>query len=85
MRKQKGLPADDILQYEAEQNSRLLFNEIHPDNPMQALTLYENITAEIEIQEPMPDEPLVALPQTMIGTFSYVRGQEPPGTNTRGY
>ncbi len=33
----------------------------------------------------MLDEPLVAPPRTVIGTFSYVRGQEPPGTNTCGY
>ncbi len=82
MKKQRGIPADDILQYEAERNARLLFNKIHTDNPMWALTPYEDITAEIEIQEPMPDEPPVALPQTMIRTFSYVRGQGPPGTNT---
>ncbi len=29
MKKQRGIPADDILQYEAEQNARLLFNEVH--------------------------------------------------------
>ncbi len=34
MKKQRNLPADDILQYEAEQNTRLLFNEIHQDAPM---------------------------------------------------
>ncbi len=29
MKKQRGLPADDILQYEAERNARLLYNEVH--------------------------------------------------------
>ncbi len=76
---------DGILQYEAEWNTRLLFNELHPDNLMQVLTPYEEATAEIEVQEPMPDEPLVAPPRTAFGTFSYIRGQEPPGTYTRGY
>ncbi len=85
MKKQQGLPANKILQYEAERNTHLLFNELHPDALMRVLTLYEEITTEIEIQEPMPDEPLVAPPQTAIGTFSYIRGQEPPGTYLRGY
>ncbi len=52
---------------------------------MWALTLYEEATAEIRIQQPMPDEPPVAPPCAAIGTFSYVRGMEPPGTNTCGY
>ncbi len=59
MKKQKGLPADDILQYEAERNACLLYNEIHPDTLMQTLTPYEDVTAKIKIQEPMQDEPLV--------------------------
>ncbi len=29
MKKQQGLPADDILQYEAERNAHLLYNEVH--------------------------------------------------------
>ncbi len=85
MKKQRGIPADEILQYEAERNTRLLFNEIHPDAPMRVLTLYEEATAQLKIQQPMVDEPLVAPPRTAIGTFSYVRGMEPPGTNTRSY
>ncbi len=85
MKKQQGLLADKILQYEAERNAHLLFNELHPDAPMWRLTLYEEATAEIEAQKPMPDEPLVAPPRTTFGTFSYVRGQELPGTNTHGY
>ncbi len=47
MKKQRGLPANDVLQYEAERNARLLFNEIHPDTLMQALTPYEDAIAEI--------------------------------------
>ncbi len=85
MKRQRGIPADDILQYKAERNAHLLYNKIHPDAPMWVLTLYEDITAEIEVQEPMPDEPPVASPWTMISTFSYVRGNESPGTNTYGY
>ncbi len=85
MKKQQGLPADKILQYEAEQNARLLFNELHPDAPMRTLTPYEEATAEIEVQKPMSDEPPVAPPWTTIGIFSYIRGQEPPGTNTHSY
>ncbi len=29
MKKNRGLPVDNILQYEAERNARLLYNEIH--------------------------------------------------------
>ncbi len=58
MNRQKNLPADNILQYEAEQNAHLLYNELHPDNPMQVLTPYEDITAKIEIQEPMSAVPV---------------------------
>ncbi len=71
MNKQRNLPADDILQYEAEQNARLLYNKLHPNTPMWVLTSYEKITAEIEIQEPMSDEPLVPPPRVVTGTFSY--------------
>ncbi len=85
MNKQRNLPADDILQYKAEQNTRLLFNKIHWDAPMSVLTPYEHATTQIEIQEPMPDEPLVSLPRVSIGTFSCVRGQEPPGMYPHGY
>ncbi len=85
MNKQKGLSADDILQYEAERNTHLLFNEIHRDNPMRVLTPYKCIISEIEIQEPMPDELLVVPPHIPIGTFSYTRGQGPPGTYPHGY
>ncbi len=83
MKKQQGLPANEILQYEAERNAHLLFNELHPDAPMQVLIPY--VEATIETQGPMPDEPPVAPPRTAIGTFSYVRGQEPPGTYPCGY
>lgn len=89
MNQQRGLPADDILQYEAERNARLMWNQIHPDNPRRPLTPYENITAEpyedIKIQEPMPDVPPVAPSQALVGAFSYIRGQAPPGTYTHGY
>ncbi len=50
-----------------------------------ASTPYENIMTEIVIQKPNADEPLVAPPRVTIGTFSYVRGQEPLGTNTYDY
>ncbi len=35
MNKQRNLPADEILQYEAGRNACLLYNEIHRDAPMQ--------------------------------------------------
>ncbi len=60
MKKQQGLPADEILQYEAERNAHLLFNELHPDAPMQTLLPYEEAT--IETQGPMADEPPVDPP-----------------------
>ncbi len=63
MKKQRGLPANEILQYKAERNARLLFNKLHPDNPMRALTPYKDVTAEIEIQEPMPDKLPEPLPE----------------------
>ncbi len=31
MKINRNLPADDILQYEAERNARLLYNEVHLD------------------------------------------------------
>ncbi len=62
MNKQRNQPADSILQYEAERNAHLLFNELHPDNLIWVLTLYKEVTAEIEIQEPMTDEPPIAPP-----------------------
>lgn len=85
MKKQRGLPADDILQYEAEWDTCFLWNKIHLDAPVRVLTPYEEATAEIEIQEPMPDEPPVPPPRASISTFSYIRGQAPPGTYTCGY
>ncbi len=33
MKVNRNLPADDILQYEAERNARLLYNEVHLDAP----------------------------------------------------
>ncbi len=62
MNKQRNLPADDILQYEAERNTHLLFNKIHRDAPMRELTPYENATTQIEIPGPMPDEPPIPPP-----------------------
>ncbi len=62
MKKQQGLPADEILQYKAERNARLLFNELHPDAPMRILTPYEEATAKTETPRPIPDEPLIASP-----------------------
>ncbi len=62
MKKQRGFPADDILQYEAERNARLLFNEVHRNVPMEELAPYEDIVAEADIQMPMPDEPPVPPP-----------------------
>ncbi len=61
MKKQQGFPADEILQYEAERNTCLLFNELHPDTLMWTLTPYEEATAEPETLIPMPDEPPVVL------------------------
>ncbi len=85
MKKQQGLPADDVLQYEAEQNARLLFNDLHPDTPMWPLTLYEDALTKIDTQQPMPDEPPVAPPRVTTGTFYHVRGMEPPRTYAPSY
>ncbi len=52
---------------------------------MEEFPPYEEAAAEIEIQEPMPDKPPVPPPQVTMTTFSYVRGQAPPGTYTHGY
>ncbi len=62
MNKQRNLPADDILQYKAERNARLLYNKLHPNAPMRVLTPYKKITAKIEIQQLMSDEPPVPPP-----------------------
>ncbi len=37
MKKNRGLPADEILQYEAEWNARLLYNEVHLNTPMEPM------------------------------------------------
>ncbi len=85
MRKNRGFPADDILQYEAERNARLLYNEVHLDAPMEPMAPYEDVIEEINIQMPMPDEPPVPPPRAPVPAFSYVRGHEPPGTFPSGY
>ncbi len=85
MKKNRGLPADDILQYEAERNTCLLYNEVHLNVPMAPMAPYEDIVAEADIQLPMPDEPPVPPPRASITSFSYVRGNAPPGTYAPGY
>ncbi len=85
MKKQRGIPADDILQYKAERNTCLLYNQIHRDAPMEVLAPYKDIVAEADIQMPMPDEPPVPPPRAPVTAFSYIRGQEPPGTYPSGY
>ncbi len=62
MKKQQGIPADEILQYEAERNARLLYNEVHQNTPMEKFPPYEDIVTEADIQMLMPDEPPVAPP-----------------------
>ncbi len=43
MKKNRGLPCDDILQYEAEWNARLLYNEVHRNAPIEEFPPYEEI------------------------------------------
>ncbi len=62
MKKNRGIPAEDILQYEAEWNPHLLYNEVHRNAPMGELPPYEEIVVEADIQMPMPDEPPVPPP-----------------------
>ncbi len=85
MKKNRGFPADDILQYEAERNAGLLYNEVHLNTPMEPMAPYEDVVAEANIQLPMPDEPPVSPPRASVTTFSYVRGNAPPGTYPSGY
>ncbi len=85
MKINRNLPADEILQYEAERNARLLYNEVHLDAPMMPMAPYEDVVAEADTQMLMPDEPPVPPPRTSITSFSYVRGNEPPGTYASGY
>ncbi len=85
MKKNRGLPADDILQYEAERNAHLLYNEVHRNAPMELMAPYEDIVAEADIQMPMPDEPPIPPPRASVTAFSYVRGHEPPRTYPSGY
>ncbi len=85
MKVNRNLPADDILQYEAERNARLLYNEVHLDAPMVPMAPYEDVVAEADIQMPMPDEPPVPPPRAKVTSFSYARGHGPPGTDTSGY
>ncbi len=44
-----------------------------------------NLPSEIEIQEPMPDEPPVFPPRAPVTAFSYQRGGGPPGTYSKEY
>ncbi len=85
MKVNRNLPTDDILQYKAERNAHLLYNEVHLDAPMVPMAPYEDVVAEADIQLPMPDEPPVMPPHAEVTSFSYARGHRPPGTNTSGY
>ncbi len=85
MKKNRNLPADKILQYEAERNAWLLYNEVHLDAPMVPMAPYEDVVAEADIQMPMPDKPPVPPPHASVTSFSYVRGNAPPGTYASGY
>ncbi len=62
MKIQRGIPSDDILQYKAERNAHLLWNQVHRNAPMEELASYEDVVTEADIQLPMPDEPPVAPP-----------------------
>ncbi len=86
MKKNRGLPCDDILQYEAERNARLLYNEVHRNAPIEEFPPYEDIVVKADIQLPMPDEPPVPPPCTPIEPpYPYSRGNAPPGTYPSGY
>ncbi len=85
MKKNRGLPADDILQYEAEWNAHLLYNEVHLNAPIEPLAPYEDVVAEADIQLLMPDEPPVSPPHIPVTNSSYSRGHAPPGTYPSSY
>ncbi len=68
MKKSRGLPSDNILQYEAEQNTHLLYNEVHRNTPMEEFPPYEDVVTEADIQLPMPDEPPVPPPHAPVNT-----------------
>ncbi len=86
MKKNRGLPCDDILQYEAERNARLLYNEVHRNAPIEELAPYEEIVEAADIQLPMPDEPPIPPPRAPVEpTYPYARGNAPPGTYESGY
>ncbi len=86
MKKNRGLPCDDILQYEAERNARLLYNEVHQNAPIEEFPPYEDIVVEADIQLPMPDEPPVPPPHAPIDSpYPYAQGNAPPGTYQSGY
>ncbi len=87
---ERNILCDNILRGEASQYASLLYNNIHPEAPMRVLSLYWpvhlDLLPDIEIQEPMPDEPLQPPPHAPIMTaFSYDRRQAPPGTYSKGY
>ncbi len=86
MKKNRGLPCDKILQYEAERNARLLYNEVHRNAPIEEFPPYEDIVEAADIQLPMPDEPPVPPPRAPVKpTYPYARGNAPPGTYESGY
>ncbi len=68
MKKNRGLPCDDILQYEAERNACLLYNKVHRNAPIEEFPPYEDIVEAADIQLPMPDEPPVPPPRAPVQT-----------------
>ncbi len=85
MKMNRNLPADDILQYEAERNARLLYNEVHLNTQMEPMAPYKDVMAEADIQMPMPDEPPVPPPRAEVTSFSYTRGHGPPEAKPSSY
>ncbi len=87
---ERNIPCGNILWGEASWYASLLYNDIHPEAPMRVLSPYRlihfNLPLDIEIQEPMPDEPPWPPPHAPIMmAFSYDRRQAPPGTYSKGY
>ncbi len=85
MKRQRGIPADGIL---SMRQSEMLAS-CTMKSTQTLLCGYSPCMRTSQLKSRSRNQcqmsPPVASPRTTIGTFSYVRGNEPPGTNTYGY
>ncbi len=83
---ERKIPCDNILRGEASQYASLLYNDVHPEAPMRVLSPYWpvhlDLSMEIKIQQPMPDELPVTPPPKYHFPPSPIKGEEDPQGHT---